>query len=465
MPTITIPQAFDLALQHHQAGRLAEAEQLYRQILAVEPAHAEASHRLGLIAMGAGHLEPAEELIRKAIALLPGDARFHSNLGCVLERRDRLDEAIAAHHEAIRLQPDYAAAHYNLGNALGHQGRLDAAVAAYQRAVEIRPDFSIARGNLASALLGQGKVAEAIAAYRRTIECQPADVLAHTNLLLALHYESGFDAGAIFAEHRRWDEIHARPLAASGAAHANDRNPDRPLRVGYVSPDFRQHSIAFFTEGLLAGHDRAQVEVFAYDDAPAPDAVTQRLRNCVAQWRRIRGMGDAQVAELIRRDGIDLLVDLSGHTAGNRLLVFARRPAPVQVTYLGYCDTTGMRAMDFRLTDAHADPPGTTEQWHTETLVRLPDCAWCFRPCADAPPVGAASGTLTFGCFNTLPKITGAILALWSEIRRRVPGARLLIKNPGLCDPAEATSTVSSRFRFGWRPLTMALGPSRSRCP
>ena len=532
---VTIPEAFQVALQHHQAGRLAEAEALYRQILAVDPRHADALHLLGVLTHQAGQSDLAVEMIREAIALVQTNPAFHSNLGAVFFEQGRFDEAVAAHRAALKLQPDNsealvnlgnalnaqdhvedsiaayrralqlkpedANAHSNLGNALCKQGRLDEATAAYQRAVELAPNFAEAHNNLGNALRSKGRLGEAVALYRRAIRLKPEyaeansnlgtalrdqglieeaiaacrvairinpnSAAAHcnlgnalrdagqseqaisayraalkiqtglsdarSNLLVALHYLHDVDPRSLFEEHRRWEEIHAKPLAKFIEPHANDCDPRRRIRVGYVSPDFREHSVAFFLEALLACHDPAQVEVFCYSDVSRPDAVTARLRRLVPHWRDIFGMPDAQATGLIRGDRMDILVDLAGHTASNRLPLFARKPAPLQATWLGYPDTTGLKTMDFRLTDALADPPGATEHLHAEALIRLPDCAWCFRPSEHAPPVSATpilhAGQVTFGCFNALPKITPALMRLWCDILLAVPGSRLLLKN------------------------------------
>ena len=477
---MTLPQAFEIAFAHHQAGRLAEAEQLYRQILAVAPQHPAALHMLGVIAHQRGRSDLAVGLLRQASALSPHDPGVHSNLGeayrtlgqgddaiaefrralqlqphhaaChfnlgnALTEQGRLDEAIVAFQAALTLQPDYAKAHNNLGYALLEQGSIEEAIACFRRALRLQPDYADAHNNLGNALKDQGQIAASIAAYRQTLALRPDDVAAHDNLLLNLHYPAEQNAEEIFQEHCRWDSVHTRSLTDRREAHANDPSPERRLRIGYVSPDFRTHPVATFFEHLLATHDSAQVEIFCYADLLRADAVTARLKEKSANWRVITGMPDAQVAELVRQDRIDLLVDLAGHTAFNRLPVFARKPAPVQVTWLGYCDTTGMPAMDYRLTDAHADPPGSTERFHTEQLVRLPACAWCFRPPDEAPPVVAPpvarTGHVTFGSFNSRAKITTAMLTLWSRIVLAVPGAHLLLKNPSLQDRATQLQTL-----------------------
>ena len=480
MPTVTPQQAFHLALQHHRCGRLAEAEALCRQILAIQPDHADALHLLGLIIHHAGQSELGANLIREAIRLFPNHPELHYNLGVVLQEAGRpgeavtafrstlqfrpddwkaltnlgnalMDlgrpaEAIASYHAALRIAPDEAKPHHNLGTALRETGLLDEAIAECHRALKLKPDYAEALNNLGASLNDQGRIGEALAAYRHAIQIKPDYAAAHSNLLLGLHCLPASDARAAFREHCRWDELHARRLANEIVPHGNDRNPGRKLRIGYVSPDFRHHPVATFIEGLLAGHDRSQVEVYCYADLLREDAFSARLRTYAETWRTITGMRDEQVAELIRRDEIDILVDLAGHTSGNRLLVFARKPAPVQVTYLGYCDTTGMRAMDYRLTDAFADPPCTSEHLHTEKLLRLPDSAWCFHPPAQPPPVemppSLRSNKITFGCFNARQKITAELLSTWSRLLLAVPGSRLLLKNLGLRD-----ASVQRRMR------------------
>ena len=372
-----------------------------------------------------------------------------------------IDEAIVEARKAIQCAPDCVEAHNNLGNALKDQGRLEEATAAYLQALGFNPEFAEIHNNLGNALKDQGHPDEAIAAYRRTIQLKPDSADAHSNLLLDLHYLPGFEPEELFREHRRWEEIQSLPLAKFIGRHGNDRNPERRLRIGYVSPDFREHPVAFFLESLLAAHDRGQVEVFCYADVLREDTVTKRFHQHTAQWRKIAGMKDEQAADLIRTDGIDILVDLAGHTARNRLLVFARKPAPIQVTYLGYCDTTGLRAMDYRLTDALADPPGTTEHLHSEQLVRLPDTAWCFRPSDAASAVGTLpvlhSGHITFGCFNVRPKITDEALALWSGLLAKVPGSRLLLKALGFEEASGRLRMHASLKKAGITPERVEL--------
>ena len=331
-------------------------------------------------------------------------------------------------------------------------GRCEEAIARYDQALASNPDDFMAHNNRGNALRSQQRMAEAVASYRRALAIKPDHVNAHSNLLLTLNYTEMSQA-VIYAESVRFEARHAAALRPAHPAFANSREPDRVLRVGYVSADFRQHSVAFFLRGVLAAHDRSRLHLTCYANVDHPDAVTAELRGLAAQWRSIIGMPDEEVARQVIADGIDILVDLGGHTGGNRLLVFARKPAPVQVSWLGYPNTTGLRTLDGRLTDAIADPVGEADVLHTEKLVRLPRGFLCYRPDAKladtpaAPPESAAG--MIFGSFNTLAKMTPEVIRVWSDILQRVPDSRLLLKSEGLDDPATRARLLAAFGRHG----------------
>ncbi len=286
-------------------------------------------------------------------------------------------------------------------------------------------------------------------------------MLAHQNLLLVLNYSEDHTAQQVYEEHLRFARLHEEPLRSTIEPHGNDRAPGRRLRVGYVSPDFRAHSVAFFIEPVLEHHDRDRFEVFCYYNNTLADAVTERLRRHADGWRIIAGKSDAEVARQIRADRIDILVDLAGHTAMSRALVLARKPAPVQVTWLGYPNTTGLSAVDYRITDEFADPPGTSEHLHAERLVRLPGSFSCYRPPDDAPDVAGLpagmTGCITFGSFNAPAKISARSIGLFAEVLRAVPGSRLMLKNNALHEAATRETMIQAFLRVGVAPDRLML--------
>jgi protein O-GlcNAc transferase len=428
MPELSADAAFALALQHHRAGRMAEAERGYREILQREPEHADSLHLLGVIALQTGNLASALALVQRAAALRPDAAVCRNNLGQVLERLGRFDEAAPCYEAAIELDPGYAEAHNNLGYVRARQDRLTDAEALYRRAIDLDPEYAEPHTNRGNLLKDRGELDAAIGCYRRAVELRPDLSALHSNLLLTLHYHPDYSPADLEREHRSWAERHVAPLEAVRRPHENRRVLDRRLRVGYVSPDFREHSVARFVLPLFREHDRDQVEVFAYSDVKTTDPVTAMVRNHVDRWHDVAMLGDEQLANVVRADGIDILVDLAAHSGHNRLLTFARKPAPVQVTYLAYCSTTGVDAIDYRVTDRFLDPPGESGHY-TETSIHLPHCYWCYS----APPLGGRpaterrAGPPTFGCLNNFAKVTDITLDLWMRLLRRVPEAQLLL--------------------------------------
>jgi len=443
----------DLAGAHNNLGVVlerkglpAEAIAVYRQAIRLKPEYAEVYNNMGSALTEIGQFDEAIAACRQVIRLKPDYAKAHYNLGIALQRKGQLDEAIAAYRQAICINPDDAEAYNNLGTVLHMVGQFDEAIAACGQAIRLRPDYGEAHYNLGIALERRWQLDEAIAAYRQAIRFKPDFVEAHSNLLFKLNYSTTFDAEAILAEHRAWSDRHARPLMSDDNSHANECLPDRRLRIGYVSPDFRSHSISYFLIPLLEHHDRRMLELFCYANVQRPDDVTERIKRSCDIWRSIVGLGDDAIARLIRSDGIDILVDLSGHTAFNSLRVFARKPAPIQVTYLGYPNTTGIAAIDYRLTDALADPPGMTDDLNVEKLWRLPMCAWCYDPLLEAPEIQSrGNGPTTFGCFNAITKINREMVAIWAELLKQVPGSRLLLKSAGAGE-ASSRQRLSSQF-------------------
>lgn len=432
-----------------ELGRIAEAVTVFGRVARLVPDRADAH-----LALGSLHQlqrRPAEAIaaFRQAIAIRPDWAEAHSGLGMALQEAGHRDEAIAAFSAAILHSPSHAEYHSNLGYALQGAGRLSESAAAFAVALAFRPEFPEAWSNLGNSLKEMGQLDRAFAAYRNALAQRATFREPASNLAMAQHYTSDCGNADFLATAKAGA---ARFLGAEPGPGGdgplrpfpNPPDPDRVLRVGYVSADFNNHPVGYFLESVLAAHDRAAVTIHGYANNLRHDDVTARLRASADVWRDVTGLDDATVENLVRRDGIDLLVDLSGHTAGNRLALFARKPAPVQMSWLGYFGTTGIPGMDAVLADRHVVPPGE-ERFFTETVWRLPGSYLCFTPPSFAvpgampgappsdplpvaPPPMLKSGAVTLGCFQNRAKITPATVALWAAVLSAMPQTRLLLK-------------------------------------
>lgn len=414
----------NLAAVYRALGQLAQAVTCYRNIVSLQPEVAEWHFALANSLLQAGQLVEAEAYFRHTVRLNPEHADAHNNLGVALYEQRRLSEAVASYHQAIHARADFAEALNNLGNALKELGWLDEAVASYEQALQVRPDFSDTYGNLGNVLSIQGELPKALASYRRALELRPDLAWVRSNYLLCLNYNPDLGAAELFEAHCRWGGSHEHETPRPASHRNNAPMPQRRLRIGYLANNFGATAFSCFVQPVLAAHDPARVEVFCYQLEPMSGA------SGFIAWRSLRAMTPSQVAELVRADGIDVLVDLLGHTRGNWLAVFPYRSAPVQVTWLGYPNTTGLKSIAYRLTDSVADPPGEPIH-HTEELVRLPVVFCCYGPSANAPPVARlpalGNGHLTFGSHHNLAKLNPAVLELWGRVLRAVPSARLLI--------------------------------------
>jgi protein O-GlcNAc transferase len=384
----------------------------------------------------------------------PLDARQHFELARKLQRQGDPGEALKHFRRASELSPDSIESINAIGNCHRDLGELAESVAAYRRVLEARPDHSLAHNNLAVTLQDQGNLDEAIASFRRSLEIQPNDPKVHSNLLLCLNYHDAYSPEQIADEHRAFGRRFglAKPQALRRTA-----SPDGRIRIGYLSPDFRQHSVAFFIWPVLQQHDRERFEVTCYSDVMAADAVTELLMHRPERWRVTAGMSDDELAAIIERDQIDIFVELAGHTGGNRLPLLARRRvAPVQVTYLGYPNTTGLSGIDYRITDAIADPPGMSESQYTEQLVRLPDSFFTQLTIAGmpdvAPPPAVTKSQVTFAAFTNLCKVRPKTLKLWARLLQQVPRSRLLLQAKSLIDPATRAAVAGVFASAGIAP-------------
>jgi predicted O-linked N-acetylglucosamine transferase (SPINDLY family) len=412
------------------ADRLDDAIAEYRRAIALRSTYPEALSNLSNALRLKGDIEGAIAAARQALALRPNYAPAYNNLGTALHETGGADEAIAAYRQAVALDPNSVLSLYNLGSALQDCGNLEEAIGFYRRALTLKEDFAEAHGNLGNALKEMGRIEDALAAYRRALALK-TETKAANNLLFGLHFHPDWAPKEILEEHLRWNRVYAEPAAGSILPHENDRSPERRLRVGFVSPDLNVHPVGRFLLPLLENLDREVFEVFCYSDVRRPDEMTGRLKAQTNVWRNILFLPDEDAARKIRADKIDILVDLVMHADGSRLLTFARKPAPVQVTYLAYCSTTGLRTMDCRLSDPYLDPVGTDESVYTEKTVRLPHTYWCYRAPDDSPEVGPlparTSGQITFGCLNNFGKVSEPTLRTWCSLLGEFPGSRVMV--------------------------------------
>ena len=592
--TASIPKALQEAIEHHQAGRLSQAEAIYLQILQIEPDHPDALHFLGVIAHQAGENDRAVELIGRAISIKPTDPMYYTNMGAALEAQGHLDEAAACHskaialspnysdahgnlgavfykqgqldkavvcyqkalllkpdhagahshlgvalqdqgkpdeavrhlHQALSLKPDYAEARNNLGRVFQEQGKLDEATEHYRKAISLKPDYAEAYNNLGNALEGQealdyfrkalalkpdyadaynnlglalegqGELGEAIGHYRHALLLKPNYAGAHnnlgnalknqgrldealehyrqalllkpgfagvySNLLLFYAYHSFLDHHEYLAQARGWERA-CLPADDCRTAHGRtfQRLPPagRRLKVGYMSGDFCNHAVSYFVEQLFTCHDRTRIELFAYSTHGKRDAVTERLQSLVEHWVCLAGVPDTRARELIEADGIDVLIDLSGHTAHNRLGVFARRAAPVQAHYLGFMTSTGLTEMDYWIGDEILTPPETDSHF-SEQVWRLPRVWVCYDGKADAPAPAwrpSQDGAIWLGSFNNLGKLTPATLALWAKVLHALPEGKLLLKTKELADIGNRQRILNAMTTHGISPDRLEL--------
>ena len=426
---------------------------------------AEAHSNLGIALKGQDRLAEAEDSYRRALELKPDFAVVHGNLGNTLLAQGRLAEAEASLRRALELKPDHAETHYNLGVTLLELGQYAEAEACYRRALELKSDYAEAHNYLGSILRGQGHLTEAEASYRRSLELKPDFTGAHSNLLFALNYNASRTPDDRLAEARRYGHTAAKKVISQFSAWQYVERPER-LRVGLVPGELLDHPVGFFLESLLAQIDPDRIELIAYPTGRTFSALTARIKPHFAAWKPIYSLSDEAAARLIHADGVHVLLDLSGHTANNRLPVFARKPAPVQASWLGYFATTGVAEMDFLLAD-QVGVPESQRGHFTETIWYLPDTRLCFTPPDAVSPISPLpalqNGYPTFGCFQRLDKAGDEVLAAWATILAALPGAKLRWQCKYLGDPGVVQQTMQRLRQHNIDPARVALHGAVSR--
>jgi protein O-GlcNAc transferase len=437
----------NLGVLLEESGQLDAAILAFHQAIAITPEHPAVLNNLGNALKQKGMLPDSVAAYRKAIALKPDLAELHNNLAVALRDSGQLEESIAACRRAIALRANFAEAISNLGVSLEETGNLDEAQAAYRQAIIIKPAYADAHYNLGNLFKAIGQVDQSIATYRLAVSLKPSLIEAHSNLVYAMHFHPDYDAKAIAGELRRWNQQHAEPMKQFVRPNDNQPVPDRRLRIGYVSPDFREHPVGRFLLPLLANLDKEKFEIFAYSNSLRSDGMTDTLRSHVDAWHNITALSDPQAADLIRSDKIDILIDLTMHMALNRLRLFSIKPAPVQITWLAYCSSTGLDAMDYRISDRFLDSPGMDDAIYSETTIRLAETYWCYQPSIPPLEIGALPALdhkqITFGCLNNFAKVSEPTLDAWIRLLLAVPNSRLLLHAP----PGNHRTTFTEKFR------------------
>jgi protein O-GlcNAc transferase len=455
----------NLGNAHRLLGQLDEAIAAHQQAISLSPENAAAFYNLGVVFQEKRLFDQAINCYRRALEIKPNNRNAIYNLACALESTGRLAAAIAALEHLVKIDPGHARAHANLGGLLLSGDRIDEALALCRRAIDLDPNLAEAHGNLGNALWQAGRADLAMAHYRHAAELAPGKSAFLSNCSYVSYFVPGYDPAERRRTHAIWNKRFTEPLARLIRPATNGRSADRRLRVGYVSPNFCSHPQAAFILPLLEHHDRKQVEIFCYADVNIPDAVTRRMRAAVEQWRDISRMDEAALAERVREDGIDILVDTTMHMNRSRLLAFARKPAPIQAAYLAYPGTTGLPAMDYRLTDVFIDPPGEFDDCYTEESIRLPRTFACYDPAGfgateetEASRTGASA--VMFGCLNNFAKVNRGVIELWSGVLKAVGDSRLCL----LASSTEGRRHVLGQFaQHGIDPGRVEFIPKQNR--
>jgi protein O-GlcNAc transferase len=446
----------NLGNAYNELGEFETALVHFMKALTINPRSPEYLNNLGSAYLGQGKEGLAIDCFRRALALRSDYAEVHFNLGKIHMNHSQFSEAIAYYLRTTQLKPSFVDAYIDMSYCLQQQFMLDAAVACCEQAIALKPEYAKAWNNLGGIFLAKGELDNAISCFKRAGN--------YSNVMFAMVFDPSIkpkditDAATEFG--KRTNSLR-KPRS-----FVQNKNPNRKLRIGYISPDFRSHPVNYFFEPFLNLHDKKHFELFAYSNVIKEDTTTTRLKKEFDHWRDIKKISDDAAADLIERDKIDILVDLAGHTGDNRLLVFARKPAPIQVTWLGFPATTGMKAMDYRITDIYAEPEGMTEHLNVEKLWRLPTVFACYQapdrdiPVIDHPPF-EDNGHITFGCFNNFAKVTDPVLETWARIMAQVPDSRLLLEITGLDSPKFRAETEQRLKRLGLPMERVTLEPRR----
>ncbi len=436
-----------------------KALDFYQRALAINPDHVDTMINMGLLLQDEKKYDEALDIYRRVVSINPNMADAYYNIGTVFQNLKKRDDALQAYQKANSLRPS-ASAYTNIGVILNARNILHEAMMHLQKALELDPKSANAYHNLALTYRSYGQLDKSIECMRKAIAFKPNDSMLYSTLLLSMVYAHGVSPEELAETAREYGTQIADKLLRK-RPFENDKNAERKLRIGYVSAEFHEHPVSYFFEPLLLNHDRKNFEIFGYSNVGITDHVTERLKPEFDHWRDIRDLDDDEAADLIESDRIDIIIDLMGHTGENRMPVLARKPAPVQATWLGFPATTGMKAIDYRITDIHAEPAGMTEHLGTEKLVRLPEIFCCYKPHENSPavidhPPFEDNGYITFGCFNYFGKVSDDALKAWAAILKAIPDARLLLEIGGIDGP-QFRAEVENRMQRAGLPLERVI--------
>ncbi|MBF0379517.1 MAG: tetratricopeptide repeat protein [Magnetococcales bacterium] len=434
-----------------ESGELKEAISCFLKAIAIDPNNATAYYDIGNIKLEQNRLNEAISNFNKALLIKPDYEKALLNCGVALKKQNKLEEAASSFQQAIAIKPDYEIAYSNLGVTLQELGKLKEAVANIKQAISLKPDYAQAYTNLGFALQEQGNIKAAVKQYKTALAIDPNYSEAYSNLLFLISYYRFYPPSEILKYHQQWWEVHSKVKQNEQFKHLLNDNKNKILRVGYISPDFRKHPVGNFMKGIIKNHNRSKIEVFCYSDVAFPDDVTSKFKSLADVWLNTVGFSDRELAQQIYDDKIDILLDLTGHTKENRLDVFAYKPAPIQVTYLGYCTTTGLQTMDYWLTDSVLTPKDSHEK-SVEEIIRLPHCWACYEPSNKSQNIQLeqrVNNEIIFGSFNHLTKISDTVTKLWSRILKAVPFSKLYLKTGNLSSSCEQQRIIQLFAQFG----------------
>lgn len=426
---------YNLANMQLKLGNAIESVRNYREAIRIKPDYAAAHNNLGRSLTQLGQRMEAKACFLTAISIQANYADAHYNLGIELKTEGDVEGAVSAFLRALQLQPRFADAYCNLGGVYMQSQRVSQAAFAYSKALEVDPINFRNHTNLGAALLRMGRQQDAIDCFKDALKLNPSDAATHSNLIIASSYITS-DPKALLSLSEEWRLAHCHTLEKTSRKHTNLVESERRLRIGFVSADFRHHAAAYWIEPVLSNFKSDDFEVYCYSCNAVVDTTTQRFMSYADHWIESAEMANEALAERIRLDTIDVLIDLSSHTEGHRLLVFARQPAPVQVSWFGFPISTGLKSIQYRITDTVIDPPEQAANQYSEELVRLNRFYAAYRPEPTAPTVEAGpvshNNFITFASLNSFSKITPLMLEVWAELLNSIPDSRLIIQSAGL---------------------------------